>query len=321
MGRLNSPQVENVIGLANSCQSAFDFDGLHTPAFNIDPYRLPNGAVDLDAASLALLRQASLSPPVIVLTQEPYGDSGSPNDPADVYFSGQPGREGVSIISTHLWSSLPALRPLQPYLLFEFATVILTACADLDFHNESRACPLDYCDDPTAIDSSLRNATLCNECRSRLPAAIRNGRLTLAEAAAAVRLLNRARGVRQVFVAMPFAKAYAPTFTRGIQPALANSGWQVTRVDRSTWPRIITDAIILGILSADLVIGEVSSANPNVYYEIGIADAIHADLILVARKGTRLPFDLSHRRTIFYIPKRLDKLRSEIAQMAGPGTL
>ena len=40
--------------------------------------------------------------------------------------------------------------------------------------------------------------------------------------------------------------------------------------------------------------------NANVFYEVGYADALKKPLILLAQKGTKLPFDVQGYRTVFY---------------------
>lgn len=50
-----------------------------------------------------------------------------------------------------------------------------------------------------------------------------------------------------------------------------------------------------------VIIAEITSANPNVYYKIGYADALNKPLILIADKKEGLkPFDVRAYRTIFY---------------------
>jgi hypothetical protein len=58
--------------------------------------------------------------------------------------------------------------------------------------------------------------------------------------------------------------------------------------------------IINGLLDSDVVIAEVSPANPNVFYELGYAHALDKPTVLLARRGGELPFDISGYRVIFY---------------------
>ena len=69
-------------------------------------------------------------------------------------------------------------------------------------------------------------------------------------------------------------------------------------------PGIILQDIIRSIVTSDVIVAEVTPANPNVFYELGYAHAIEKPTILLAEKptdsGRHLPFDISGFRVIFY---------------------
>jgi hypothetical protein len=60
-------------------------------------------------------------------------------------------------------------------------------------------------------------------------------------------------------------------------------------------PRIET-----GIRNSAFVIADVSELSPNVFYEVGYAKGLGKQVIVTARKGTQLPFDLGDVPTIFW---------------------
>jgi hypothetical protein len=62
----------------------------------------------------------------------------------------------------------------------------------------------------------------------------------------------------------------------------------------------ITDRIELLIKKAGLIICDVSKATPNVYFELGYAKAQNKNIIITAKKGTKLPFDTAHYEHILY---------------------
>ena len=65
----------------------------------------------------------------------------------------------------------------------------------------------------------------------------------------------------------------------------------------------IIDDIIKLIEESEFLIIDLSLENPNVYYELGYADGVGNegnDLLLLAKEGTKLKFDISHRRVHDY---------------------
>ena len=46
--------------------------------------------------------------------------------------------------------------------------------------------------------------------------------------------------------------------------------------------------------------GELNNYNPNVFYELGYAHALGKPTILLARRGSKLPFDINSYRVVFY---------------------
>ena len=62
---------------------------------------------------------------------------------------------------------------------------------------------------------------------------------------------------------------------------------------------IILD-IIRKMIACDVVIAEITPTHSNVYYEVGYAHALKKPCILIAEKGTALPFDVSPFRVLMY---------------------
>lgn len=74
-------------------------------------------------------------------------------------------------------------------------------------------------------------------------------------------------------------------------------------VERSNPVRgdIIID-IISKLISSDIVVVDVTDANPNVYWELGVRQSFKHGTITIAEDGTKLPFDISGKGTLFYYP-------------------
>ena len=63
----------------------------------------------------------------------------------------------------------------------------------------------------------------------------------------------------------------------------------------------INDRIIRSIYESDLVIANITNTNPNVMFELAIRYSFGKPAIVIAEKGTKLPFDVIDQNTIFYI--------------------
>lgn len=86
-----------------------------------------------------------------------------------------------------------------------------------------------------------------------------------------------------------------------IYPVLEEKGYHPIIPHRVSSPGSITKQIIQDIHKSDLVIANLTEKNPNVMYELALRHCFGSPLIMIAEKGTELPFDISDIRTIFYI--------------------
>src|SRR5882762_1959616 len=158
IGSLNRIETRNALGVANDIQQAFYFD-MNSRRFplNRKRYRLPNSGYDLDGAVESLVKEHTLSKPLIFVTSVPYGDPDSGKEKGDFIVSGH-GLEfdsKVSIVSTYFWDRLPGGRRLQPYILHNLATAVLMEYAGLLFHIEKTPeCPFFSSPDPKEIPKS-----------------------------------------------------------------------------------------------------------------------------------------------------------------------
>ncbi|MDR2162821.1 MAG: hypothetical protein LBO70_02600 [Clostridiales Family XIII bacterium] len=84
-----------------------------------------------------------------------------------------------------------------------------------------------------------------------------------------------------------------------IRPALVDD-YNIVLPHRINITGNITRQIISKIINVDLVIANLTGLNPNVMLELGIRFSFGGAVIIIAEKGTKLPFDISHERTIFY---------------------
>jgi hypothetical protein len=89
-------------------------------------------------------------------------------------------------------------------------------------------------------------------------------------------------------------------FDHLIEPALSEFDIQAIRSDRMNEPGKISDQMYRAIFGHDLCIAVLTFANPNVYYELAIAQSAGRPVIILVEKGTRLPFDVADLRTLTY---------------------
>jgi hypothetical protein len=78
-----------------------------------------------------------------------------------------------------------------------------------------------------------------------------------------------------------------------IRPAAEKAGYAPVRADHEARPGTITEQMYDHILGDDLLIAILTGHNPNVFYEIAVAEAAARALILLIEDGQSVPFDIS----------------------------
>jgi hypothetical protein len=104
----------------------------------------------------------------------------------------------------------------------------------------------------------------------------------------------------QAFIVMQFSSPFNEIYSDVIKKACDDFKIDPLRADEMYGPGLIIKDISEQILSSQVVIADVTPPNQNVYFEVGFAYGIEKPIILLAEKGTKLPFDLSAFRTLFY---------------------
>ncbi len=116
-----------------------------------------------------------------------------------------------------------------------------------------------------------------------------------------VNLAERMATSRDVFVVMSFSVSpqYKDLYV-AIQKACSQFGYVARRVDESNDHKRIIPEIVRGIRQCAFVVADVSDEKPNVYWELGLANGMGKELIMVGRKGTTLPFDVNDVPVLFW---------------------
>lgn len=127
------------------------------------------------------------------------------------------------------------------------------------------------------------------------------------------------------FVMQPFSGALGSYYDSIFKPAITQAGLAPIRADADIFGAgKIMDQIWRGISGSAVLVAELTSKNPNVFYELGLAHALHKPVVLVSSNEEDVPFDLRHIRVIVYdqtdpfwgqklIDKVADNIRSAVA--------
>lgn len=120
-----------------------------------------------------------------------------------------------------------------------------------------------------------------------------------------------------IFVAMPFMEEMDDVFHYGIQGAVNAAGYLCERADLSSFTGDVVDWVKKRILNATLVIADLTTANPNVYLEVGYAWGCGKPTILLIRDSDELKFDVKGQRCLVYkkIKELETNLRKEIKNL------
>ena len=120
------------------------------------------------------------------------------------------------------------------------------------------------------------------------------------------------------FVMQPFDQAvFDQRYEDIFVPAIKEAGLEPYRVDQDPKVSIPIQDIETGIRDAAICLAEITTDNPNVWFELGYAIAFRKEVVLVCSKErkTKFPFDIQHRTIIIYptgSPRDFEKLEKDI---------
>lgn len=75
---------------------------------------------------------------------------------------------------------------------------------------------------------------------------------------------------------------------------------ELIRTDKLRGASDINDDIIELVHTADICVADLTGLNPNVMFEVGMRIETKRPLIIIAKEGTKLPFDVHSYRTIYF---------------------
>ena len=120
------------------------------------------------------------------------------------------------------------------------------------------------------------------------------------------------------FVLMPFDEEFDPVYSEFIKPVLEGAGLDVSRADNIESQQNILRDVMGGIGRSDLIIADLTTSNPNVYYELGVAHASRKPTIHLTQSLDDVPFDLRSYRLIEYSThfSRIEEARQKLGTYA-----
>lgn len=111
------------------------------------------------------------------------------------------------------------------------------------------------------------------------------------------------------FVIQPFDSGkFDKRFDDVFAPATKAAGLDPYRVDRDPGVDVPIEAIEDGIRNASVCLADITTDNPNVWYELGFAYATGRPVVMVCsneRMSGKYPFDIQHRTVLTYKPESL----------------
>ena len=109
----------------------------------------------------------------------------------------------------------------------------------------------------------------------------------------------------QAFVVTQYGGPHEAFYRDVIEPVAKETHFKPYRAKDVYRPGVVLDDIIEGLVQSEVIIAEISPDangcfNPNVFYELGYAHAKGKPTILLAKNGTKVPFDVHGHRCILY---------------------
>ena len=109
-----------------------------------------------------------------------------------------------------------------------------------------------------------------------------------------------ARDDKLVAVMMPFGAEYKDVYT-AIRAAAKGAGLRCQRADDIWEDDVVIQDVVNLICKARIVVCDLTSRNPNVFYEMGIAHSLGKDVVMVTQSKDDVPFDVQSRRYLRYL--------------------
>jgi hypothetical protein len=124
-------------------------------------------------------------------------------------------------------------------------------------------------------------------------------------------------GQPKAFVLIPFDDAFTAVWKKLLKPDLEAAGYIAERADSRLDQQNVLRDIVRGIAEADLIVADLTSLNPNVFYELGVAHGLEIPTVLISQVVEEVPFDLRSYRVQEYSVHfdKVDEFREKLREI------
>jgi len=121
-----------------------------------------------------------------------------------------------------------------------------------------------------------------------------------------------ALGKRQALLLMPFAEEFKEVYS-AVREAFEHLGYRCERMDDIQYVGDVMTMLYEKLEESAFIVADITGNNPNVFYEMGYADALSRNVIILKHESSTAPFDVHVRRTLIY--KDTAQLKDELTTM------
>ncbi len=116
-----------------------------------------------------------------------------------------------------------------------------------------------------------------------------------------------------IFILTPFHDKYYEDY-KVIKDVCAQNGFKSFRGDENYFKSDIFPEMLKLIVKSSLIIANINGRNPNVLYELGIAQALDKPVLLISKEPDNLPIDIKSKRFLIYssYADLQEKIRAEL---------
>ena len=125
----------------------------------------------------------------------------------------------------------------------------------------------------------------------------------------------------EAFVVMPLSQKWSKdVYEKMFKPAIEEAGFKASRGDDIVRVGALSENVWRSITQAGLIVADLSFPNPNVYYEIGLTNALGKPVFMFKQRNVVLPADFSGTHFYDYdlddLATGSDKLLTELKKWA-----